>query len=328
MKRRLFLTACLATLAGLPASAQTAHDWVMATEYPATSIVGEGLEAFAAAVTRRLEGRVVVKAAFGPKDARSADMPMSVASGRWQGGDAFGGAIGAVNPVFGLSSLPFVATSLEEARRLAVAARPLYEKALADKGLRLLYLTPWPPSGVWSRKPITGAANLSGLTIRTYDAPSTQVFAAAGAVASNLSFADVMGKLRDGSVDAVLSSGDGGAGRRLWEFLPHFTPVNYAVPLSFTFVSTAVYDALPPADRAAIDAVGRETEQRQWSALVGRLEQNYAQMKANGVVIGDVRVDVVEALQRASTPVIAEWSRLSGPDAAGILQSYIAGKRP
>jgi hypothetical protein len=37
-------------------------------------------------------------------------------------------------------------------------------------------------------------------------------------------------RLRAGELDAVLSSGDGGAGARLWEVLPHFTALDYASP--------------------------------------------------------------------------------------------------
>ena len=45
---------------------------------------------------------------------------------------------------------------------------------------------------------------------------STTVMGNAGTRAVNLSFADATPKVKDGSVTAVLSSGDGGAGRNLW----------------------------------------------------------------------------------------------------------------
>jgi len=47
-----------------------------------------------------------------------------------------------------------------------------------------------------------------------------------------------------GEIDAVLSSGDGGAGRKLWDHLPHFSEINYAIPLSFTTVNLDKWKAL------------------------------------------------------------------------------------
>jgi TRAP-type C4-dicarboxylate transport system substrate-binding protein len=61
---------------------------------------------------------------------------------------------------------------------------------------------------------------------------SSEVFASVGARAAAISFADTMPRLADGSINAVLSSGDGGAGRKLWDYLPYFTEITYSLPLS------------------------------------------------------------------------------------------------
>ena len=254
---------------------------------------------------------------------KSSQMIAAVRDGRSQAADAFAGALGAEHPAFGLSSLPFLATSLAQARQLAGLARPWYEKTFASYGLKLLYTTPWPPSGIWSKAPLGDAAALKGFAIRTYDATSTTVLNAAGAGAVNLSFADVMPKLKDGSVVAVLSSGDGGAGRKLWEFLPHFTEVNYAVPLSFAFVSARAYEALPDDQRKAVDAAAAETEARQWNAIIGRLEANYATMRTNRVAINIAPApDLVRALKAAALPVVENWAVKAGPEGAAVLAAF------
>ena len=229
-------------LIALPALARTV--WEMPTEYPANSMPGEGIATFARLVGRKSGGRLVVQPSYdASKGIKSAGLLAAVRDGRVQAMDASAGALDAVHPIFALSSLPFLATSIEDAKRLADLARPAYEAVLAASGQKLLYVTPWPPSGLWSKRPVSNADELARLSIRTYDATSTAVMRAAGANAANLSFADAVPKLRDGTLDAALSSGDGGAGRRLWEMLPYFTDINYAVPLSLATVSTASYDA-------------------------------------------------------------------------------------
>src|SRR5205085_6577667 len=102
-------------------------------------------------------------------------------------------------------------------------ARPLYEKALQSRGLKLLYLTVWPSTGIWSDKAIATPDDLRRLAIRTYDASSTEVMRAAGASAELLPLSDAVAALKEGRLNAFLTSGDGGAGRKLWDYLPHFT---------------------------------------------------------------------------------------------------------
>ena len=135
------------------ASAQTT--WRMPTEYPASAVSGEALADFAERVARLGSGRLTVEpsydAAFGLK---SAEMVEAVRDGRIEAADAFGGGLAGTDPIFGLSSLPFVSNSVPQAKRLAEAARPVYDRAFAARGLRLLFVTPWPPTGLWSKTPL------------------------------------------------------------------------------------------------------------------------------------------------------------------------------
>jgi hypothetical protein len=68
-------------------------------------------------------------------------MPAAIRDGKLQAGDAFGGALGEVDPIFLLSSLPFVATSVDKAHRLADLARADYAQAFEKQGQHLLYIT-------------------------------------------------------------------------------------------------------------------------------------------------------------------------------------------
>ena len=61
-----------------------------------------------------------------------------------------GGTLGEEDPVFLLSSLPFVTPTMEDARALYEHAQPLYEQLFAERKQKLLYAVPWPPSGIWS----------------------------------------------------------------------------------------------------------------------------------------------------------------------------------
>lgn len=316
----------LSSLVSAPALAQQV--WRAATEYPATAMPGEGLARFARLVGEATKGRLVVEPGYdGPDGLKSSGIPGAVQAGKIAVGDAFGGALTGIDPVFQIATLPFLATSLEQARALHDAARSKYEAAFVRQGQILLYTTPWPPSGLWTREPVTTTAALQGLAIRTYDATSTTVLRDAGAMPVELSFGDTMPRLKDGSLNAVLSSGDGGAGRRLWEYLPHFTAIGYAMPLSFTTVSRVALEALDPATRSAVMEAGRKTEALQWQALETRSARNEAVMRASGVTILSPQPDLEAALADAARRTNAAWEAKAGPDVAAILTAY-RSRRP
>ncbi len=311
-----------------PARAQAL--WEMATEYPENTMPGLGLSTFAKTVARRSGGLVQVQPLYeGERGLRSATMLAAISEGRIQGGDAFSGALEAEDPVFALPSLPFLATSISDAHRLADLTRPFLQAALAKKGQRLLYLVPWPPSGIWSKQPLQSKADLERLSIRTYDSTSSTVLAGAGAKAIVISYGDTMERLRDGSINAVLSSGDGGAGRKLWEYLPFFSETTYSLPLSVASLSGAAYDRLTPESRSAVDSAAEETEAILWKALQTRLDENHRRMRENGVKIAENPPnEVIGALKAAAAPVQQAWCTKAGPKICkGILDPYIAGAK-
>jgi TRAP-type C4-dicarboxylate transport system substrate-binding protein len=128
--------------------------------------------------------------------------------------------------------------------------------------------------------------------------------------------------LVDGSVVAVLSSGDGGAGRRLWDYLRYFTEINYAVPLSLATLSLSAYTALPAELRGAVERAATATEVHQWQLLEGRLAENYARMTANGVTIiksGALTPELRSLLANSAAEAVAAWKNEVGPEGAALL---------
>jgi len=293
-------------------------------EYPATAISGEADTFFADAVRRRSDGRILIRPIPDAKSGlRSREQLKGVTEGKFAMADSVGGTLAEESPVFLLSSLPFVTPSVEDARALYQAARPLYEQLFAEHKQKLLYVVPWPPSGIWSATALDSSATLKALKIRTYDKTGTEVLARVTSAAAIVSFSDLEAKLQAGEINAVLSSGDGGAGRQLWKYLRYFSDINYAVPLSFASISLRIWESLDEPGRSAIAEAARETSERQWAVLAARLSENFARMRANGVSI-DAKppADVMNALRTAADASIADWLSRAGPDASQIYRTY------
>ncbi len=311
-----------------PAAIRAQTIWDMPTEYPESAMPGLGVATFAKHVAEFSGGKLQIRPSFdAAAGIRSAAMLAAIAEGRVQAGDALAGALEAEDAIFALPTLPFLARSNADARRLADIARPHLAAALQKRGLRLLYLTPWPPSGIWSKMPLKSPSDLAGLSIRTYDKISSEVFASVGAKATAISFADTMPRLADGSINAVLSSGDGGIGRKLWQYLPYFSEITYSLPISVASVNQAVYDGLSPELREAVDEAGRKTEIELWLALSTRLAENYRRMRDNGAVIDtDPAPAIVAAFGPGAAAARQAWCTRAGAICDQILDAYNAGK--
>ncbi|CAE6852921.1 hypothetical protein R69658_07250 [Paraburkholderia aspalathi] len=149
---RLTIASALVCCVGLqPARAQ--QTWSIATAYPADTVAGRGVAFFAGALTSQTGGRVLAKPGFKAK-AGAMDLASAVQNGRLQVADVFGGALAQMDPIFELSTLPFQVHSLGNSQRLACTVGPLYRRALLRAGLHMLFISPWPPTGLWSREPL------------------------------------------------------------------------------------------------------------------------------------------------------------------------------
>lgn len=278
-------------------------------EYPATSVTASADLQFSALVDRLSKGRVQVSPLQEVGNPyKGQDQVSAVRSGQVEMATLFAGILGGADPLFLLSSLPFVAGNFDQAKNLFACARPELTLRLARLNLHLLYVTPWPPSGIWSAGPITDVASLKALRIRTYDDNSRGVFQRLGAQSVNLPFSAVAPKLRSGELNAVLSSGDGGAGNKLWDYLPNFAAVNYAIPLSFTVIRNDSWKQLDTLQQGALTQAAALVGDRGWNAVKDRSGLNYARMRENNMHLNlEPSREMREALRQAGTEQIESW---------------------
>ncbi len=299
-------------------------NWNMANEYNDTSIHAEGDKFFSKTLEEKSGGKIKITHHFGGSIGfKSKDQLDAVADGALPIADTYVGPLGGIDPMFLLPSLPFLAQNAEEARRLYEIAKPEYEAVFAANGQILLYASPWPPSGFWAKKPLDSADALKGLKIRTYDANGTVTLKEAGAAPIQLSWADVVPQLSTGGISGVLTSAESGTNGKFWEHLSHFTEVNYAMPMNMVHINKGVFDALPEDLQKAVLDAAKETEERQWEAVVNRVAQNYAEMKENKVtVVDNVSPEFLSGLREAGKKALESWLEKTGDKGAAIIKKY------
>ena len=326
MSRLTSISLVASVLALGPAlAAQTRDiDWDMANEYPDTSIPAEGDKVFSARLSELTGGAIEITHHFGGSIGfTSEDQLDAVGDGALPIADTNAGPLGGIDPIFLLPSLPFLATAPADARRLYELAKPKYEKVFAENNQKLLWASPWPPSGIWANKPIDSIDALVNLKIRTYDANGAITLRKAGAAPIQLSWVDVVPQLSTGGIEAVLTSAESGVNGKFWEQLSHFTEVNYAMPLNMAHINLDVWNALSDAHKQAVLEAAKVAEDHVWAAIEARVAQNYAQMKANGVtVVTDVGDSYLDALNAAGKTVREKWLKKTGETGRAILDAY------
>ena len=299
-------------------------NWDMANEYNDTSIHAEGDKVFAKALEEKSGGKIKITHHFGGSIGfKSKDQLDAVGEGALPIADTYVGPLGGIDPMFLLPSLPFLAATPEDARRLYDIAKPHYEKIFDANNQKLLYSSPWPPSGIWAKKAVDNKGALTNLKIRTYDANGTVTLKEAGAAPIQLSWADVVPQLSTGGISAVLTSAEGGTNSKFWEHLSHFTEVNYAMPLNMVHINKDVWNGLSPELQKAVLEAAQVAEDRNWNAVKARVEQNYADMKANNMtVVQGVSAEFLGELNAAGQKALESWLEKTGDTGKAIMDAY------
>lgn len=296
----------------------------MTNEYTATSLHGQGDQYFADQVNQLSNGDIEITLHTGASlGFKSQDHLNAVGDGIIPIADTLSSVLAGTDPVFTLSSLPFLATSPDEARQLYLAAKPAYDKFFEDKNQILLYASPWPPSGIWSKEVVDTIEALEGLKIRTYDSNGTRTMMEAGAAPIQLSWADVLPQLATNGISALLTSAEGGISISAWDHLTNFTEVNYAMPLNIVHMNRDIFNDLSDTEQQAILNAAAATDARNWDALVEQVEQNYKEMRENGVVIAaDIDPSLMKRLQESGHTVVKRWLNDAGKEAQQVLTNY------
>ncbi len=126
------------------------------------------------------------------------------------------------DPLFGIDAVPFLATSFDQSQKLWKASQPIIEKKLAAQGLKLLYVVPWPPQGLYAKKDINAIEDMKGLKCRAYNAGTSRIAELVGAQPVTIQAAEVPQAAATGVMNSFISSGSTGYDSKIWEIADAF----------------------------------------------------------------------------------------------------------
>lgn len=320
--RSAIVGVAMASLTSAPLAAQT-QNWDFANDYQASSLMGQADQIFGEALEEKADGQITITYHFGGAlGFTSEQMLDAIGTGAVIIGDASSAFYGGSHPLFAMTSLPFFAASADELERLFDITREDFETVLEDFNHKFLFVTPWTPSGIWSKQPVTSMEELRGLKIRTYDGAGSRVFRDLRAAPVQLSWGDVVPQLTTGGIDAVLTSDEGGVNASFWEHTLHFSEINYPAPFNIASMNLDVFMDLSAELQEAVLESAAIAQAWAWEAARGRVQSNYEIMKGHGVSIHqDFPEELLHAFHDAAEPVVAEWVERMGSRGQEIVEA-------
>lgn len=316
-------SAALVLLATGPnALAQSPVKWDLPTAYGVGSFQTENLQTFVNDVDKATGGKLKITLHPGASLYKANEIKRAVQTGQVQAGEFILSGHSNENPLFGTDSLPFLADSYAEARRLAQIERPYMEKLLASQGLKLLYTVPWPGQSLYSTKPVESVADLKGTKMRAYNPATSRIAQLAGAQPTTIQLAELGQALATGTVENFLTSSASGVESKLYESVKYFYRVNAWLPKNAVVVSQKSFDALDKPTQEVLLKAAAEAQERGWKLSEAKDTEYQKALTAKGMKLADPSPALKKDLKAIGDKLTADWLTTAGADGKAIIDAF------
>ncbi len=301
-------------------SAQT--KWDLPSGYGENTFQTKNLEQFAADLKSASGGKLEITVHPGGSLFKQPEIKRAMQTGLAPAGEFIISGLANENPLFGADSIPFLATSYPDAKRLYDAAKPVQEKVLAKQGIKMLFSVPWPGQSLYSVKPIDSVDDLKGTKMRAYNPATTKIAQMLGASPVTIQLPELGQALATGAVDNFLTSSASGADGKLYEQVKYFYPVNAWLPRNVTAVNQKAFDSLDKATQSVVLKAAADAEARGWKASEQVDNDSIKVLKENGVTVAPPSKSVSAALKKIGEKMTKEWLASAGKDGKTIIDAY------
>ncbi|RJP68838.1 MAG: C4-dicarboxylate ABC transporter substrate-binding protein [Comamonadaceae bacterium] len=318
MKKMMF---CLSAIAFASlASAQT--KWDLPTGYSANSFQTQNVQQFANEVDQLTGGKLKITLHPGGSLYKANEIKRAVQTGQVPAAEFILSGSANENPLFGLDSIPFLATSYTAAKRLYEAGKPAQDRLLASQGMKVLFTVPWPGQSLYSIKPVNTPADLAGTKMRAYNPATTRIAQLLKAQPVTIQLAELPQALATGGVQNFLTSSASGVESKLHEQVKHFYPVSAWLPRNATVVNQKAFDALDKPTQEAVLKAAAAAEQRGWITSE-RLDGEFIkELGAKGMTIAAPSDSIRKELAAIGETMTADWLKTAGPEGQAVIDAY------
>jgi TRAP-type C4-dicarboxylate transport system substrate-binding protein len=302
------------------ASAQT--KWDMPTPYPDGNFHTRNVAQFAADVDKATNGSLKIAVHSAGSLIKHPEIKRSVRQGTTPIGEMLESLSSNEAAVYGLDSVPFLATGYDASRKLYAAQKPYLEKQLASEGLILLFSVPWPPQGLYAKREIRSVDELKGLKFRTYNAMIGRIAALAGSVPTQIEVPDLPTAFATGRVDVMITSASTGVDTKSQDYLTHYIDTQAWLPRNIVIVNKDAFDKLSAAEKKALTEAAKVAEDRGWKLSIEEMTVKTQALKDAGIKVLPPTPELKSGLSKIGDTIASEWEKSAGADGAAMLAAY------
>jgi TRAP-type transport system periplasmic protein len=322
LTRRTLTTVVAFALTGLSASAMAQTKWDLPAAYPATNFHSVTLTEFANDVDKATGGKLKITVHPGASLFKAPEIKRAVQGGQAQAGEILLANFANEWPIYAADGMPFLADSYDEAMKLYKAQKPLLEKKLASDGMMLLYSVPWPPQGIYSKKPINSAADLKGIKWRAYSPATARIAELVGAQPVTVQAAEVSQAFATGVAESMMSSGSTGADSKLYEHVKYWYDTQAWLPKDAVIVNKKAFDALDKPTQDAVLKAAADAEVRGWAASKKTNTESLEKLKAGGMQILQPSAQLKADMKKVGDTMLAEWLAKAGDEGKALVDAF------
>jgi TRAP-type transport system periplasmic protein len=309
-------------LAGLTGASLAQGKWDLPSGYGANTFQVQNLQQFAEGVDKATAGKLKITVHPNASLFKANEIKRAVQSGQTAVGEFILSGASNESPIFGLDSIPFLATSYPEAKRLDNLSRAALVKTLSAQGIKLLYTAPWPPQGLYSAKPVASIKDLKGTKMRAYNPATSVIATSVGAQPVTIQLAELPAALATGGVDNFLTSSASGVDSKLYENVKYFYDVNAWLPRNAVVVNQKSFDALDKATQDAVLQQAAAAETRGWQISEQKDGEYMRELAAKGMKVDLTSEGLKKELKVIGDKMIADWLKLAGDEGKTIIDNF------
>lgn len=314
------LAALACAWAQSPALAQT--QWDLPTGYASGSYQTQNVQQFANEVAQATAGKLKITLHPNGSLYKANEIKRAVQSGQTQAGEFLLSSSANENALFGVDSVPFLATSYAGAHKLYQVSRPALDKLLAGQGMKMLFSVPWPPQALYSLKPVASAADLKGTKMRAYNPATSRIAQLLRAQPTTIQLAELGQALATGTVENFLTSSASGVENKLYEQTRYFYDVNAWLPRNAVIVNQKAFDALDKPAQEALLKAAAAAEQRGWKASEEKDAEFVKELAAKGMKVGATPDALRKELVAIGETMTDEWLKTAGDEGKAIVTAF------
>jgi len=314
------LLAVAAVAVASTVSAQT--KWDLPAAYPASNYHTQNIQQFADEVDKASGGALKITVHANASLFKAPEIKRAVQGGQAQAGEILLANFQNEWQLFGADGLPFLADSFDQANKLYRAQRPFLEKKLGDQGMMLLYSVPWPPQGIYVKKPINSAADLKGVKWRAYSPATARIAELVGAQPVTVQAAELSQAMATGVVESYMSSGSTGYDTKTYEHIKYWYDTQAWLPKNAVIMNRAAFEKLAPTVRDAVLKAAASAEARGWQLAQSKNQEYIDLLKKNGMNIVAPPAQLKSDMQKVGETMLKEWIDKAGPEGKALVDAY------